>query len=281
MTEQGWLASADPIAMLDTLSECRRIDGEQVGDLPRVSARKLRLFAVACCRQVWHLLTDDVPCGNCVAGRWPSGKCPACDGTGRINRSRRAVLVAERFADGEATEEELRATWQGNEFAPSYVVTWPNAGNLAEFFVRRAQPRQTKEHGWELLPPPATQADLLRCIAGNPLRPVRLRPVLGSVDMVNRALDIARAIYEERRWDELPILADALEEAGCVGEKCPACPALGHGVEPEYTQEMPLYWCGQCDEQTRRLPYPLLAHLRGPGPHARGCWALDLVLGKE
>jgi hypothetical protein len=55
---------------------------------------------------------------------------------------------------------------------------------------------------------------------------------------------LAEGIYEDRACDGLPVLADALEEAGC----------------------------DQAD---------LLAHLRGPGPHARGCWAVDLLLGKQ
>ena len=55
---------------------------------------------------------------------------------------------------------------------------------------------------------------------------------------------MARSIQEERRWSELPILADALEEAGCTSEH-------------------------------------ILSHLRDPGPHCRGCWVLYLVLGRE
>jgi hypothetical protein len=55
---------------------------------------------------------------------------------------------------------------------------------------------------------------------------------------------LAEAIYAERTFDRLPILADALEDAGCFEER-------------------------------------VLSHLRSPGPHVRGCWALDLVLGKS
>jgi hypothetical protein len=54
---------------------------------------------------------------------------------------------------------------------------------------------------------------------------------------------LAASIYDERAWQRLPILGDALEDAGCGDDA-------------------------------------LLSHLRSPGPHARGCWALDLVLGK-
>jgi hypothetical protein len=58
------------------------------------------------------------------------------------------------------------------------------------------------------------------------------------------ALRVARCAYEERDWGALPVLADALEESGCDSE-------------------------------------PVLRHLRGRGPHARGCWALDLILGRS
>jgi hypothetical protein len=58
-----------------------------------------------------------------------------------------------------------------------------------------------------------------------------------------QALALARTAYEERRWEDLPLLADALEEAGCTEET-------------------------------------VLSHLRGPGPHVRGCWPVDLLLGK-
>jgi hypothetical protein len=55
---------------------------------------------------------------------------------------------------------------------------------------------------------------------------------------------IAQAIYDDRRFSDLPILADALEDAGCR--------------DPE-----------------------ILGHLRSPGPHARGCFALDVILGRS
>jgi hypothetical protein len=86
--------------------------------------------------------------------------------------------------------------------------------------------------------------DLLRDILGNPLG---RRPVL---DEVQRAwgdgllAKLAGAIYDERAFDRLPVLADALEEAGCTDAD-----VIGH--------------CRQADG------------------HTRGCWAVDLVLGKE
>ena len=85
----------------------------------------------------------------------------------------------------------------------------------------------------------ATHSELLRDLFGNPFRPVVLSPSWRTSTLVT----LAETIYDERAFDRLPILADALEEGGCGS------------VE-------------------------LLAHCRSPGRHARGCWAVDLVLGK-
>jgi hypothetical protein len=85
-----------------------------------------------------------------------------------------------------------------------------------------------------------TQAILLRCIFGNPFRPAVFDPAWRTPNVTA----VAQAIYEERRFAELPILADALEEAGCT-----------------------------CEE--------ILSHCRSGGEHVKGCWPLDLVLGKE
>jgi hypothetical protein len=86
------------------------------------------------------------------------------------------------------------------------------------------------------------QVGLLRCIFGNPFRP-------GAVDDAwlawndNAVRRMAQAIYNERGFDRLPILGGALEDAGCTDRD-------------------------------------ILDHCRGPGPHVRGCWAVDLLLGK-
>jgi hypothetical protein len=91
------------------------------------------------------------------------------------------------------------------------------------------------------------QARLLREVIGNPFRPVSLDPAWSTPAVVQ----LAQAAYDNRLLPSglldhtgLAVLADALEEAGCDNAD-------------------------------------LLSHLRGPGPHVRGCWALDLVLGKE
>ncbi len=79
-----------------------------------------------------------------------------------------------------------------------------------------------------------------RDVAGNPFRPVAADPAWFTPTV----LAIGTAIYDDRAFDRLPILADALEEAGCTSAD-------------------------------------LLLHCRQPGDHVRGCWAVDLILGKE
>ena len=81
---------------------------------------------------------------------------------------------------------------------------------------------------------------VLRDIFGNPFRPVAFDPRWQTSDVVG----LARAIYDDKAFERMPILADALMDAGCEKEQ-------------------------------------IIAHCRGDGPHVRGCWVVDLVLGKE
>jgi hypothetical protein len=84
------------------------------------------------------------------------------------------------------------------------------------------------------------QEKIFRDIVGNPFVSIEFDPQWRTSDV----LGLARAVYEDRAFDRLPILADALMDAGCADES-------------------------------------VLSHCRGPGPHARGCWVVDLVLGKS
>jgi hypothetical protein len=80
----------------------------------------------------------------------------------------------------------------------------------------------------------------LRDIFGNPCRQVTFDPAWRTPAVVA----LARTMYDERQFGEMPFLGDALEEAGCISDQ-------------------------------------ILSHCRGPGPHVRGCWVIDLILGKE
>jgi hypothetical protein len=224
VNDREWLACTDPIAMLGFLSTSGKF-----------SERKLRLFAVACCRRIWHLLMDE--------------------------RSRRAVEVAERFADGQATAKERAKADLDNacvwtEGVPSIrdyglatAVGWCiGAGG------RRGDPLPGSAKQFSLFVsdgvPVAIQATLLRELFGKSFRPITVSPaILAWNDRT--VVRLAQAAYEERHLPDgtldngrLAVLADALEEAGCTDAD-------------------------------------LLGHLRGAGPHGRGCWAVDIVLGKS
>jgi hypothetical protein len=224
MTEAEWLTSENSRSMLDHLL-----------DIP-VSDRKLRLFAVACCRQMWALFDE---------------------------RSRNAVEVVERHVDGMASAEELAhaslATFRAYEeelIGTASVATGPT-GTTAYFLTRtipiigsdgRQLPFDSTRKAIIGVIKSVRQshveaglvAALFRDTIGNPFRPVTVDPSWRT----STVLAIAKATYHEGAFDHLPILADCLEDAGCTDAA-------------------------------------ILKHLRGPGPHVRGCWCIDLLLNKK
>jgi hypothetical protein len=108
------------------------------------------------------------------------------------------------------------------------------AGHAAEWATKgsRLTGSEAAEHG--------IQSRLLRDIFGNPFRPVTFDPDWRTTT----AIQLARQMYDSRDFSAMPILADALQDAGCEDAA-------------------------------------ILDHCRGPGPHVRGCWVVDLMLGKE
>jgi hypothetical protein len=194
----------------------------------------------------------------------------------RHNDSRNCIESAERFADKVAGRAELRSSFNKAEKAAeepdkTYLGIQLTASttarlsldcehviNLAEYarddsdeqdyFISFesglpevvSQPRKAFD---ELKEPTKVlskqQADLVRDVFANPFRPVKFDSAWQS----SSAVTLAQTMYDARDFAAMPILADALEDAGCG--------------------------------------YPeVLVHCRGPGPHVRGCWVVDLVLGK-
>jgi hypothetical protein len=193
------------------------------------SERKLRLVACGCCRQVWSVL-DKV--------------------------DQRAVDAAEKFADGLLNGRGL-LRWRNkimnlrqasralvervSEVAHlAAEVTLDQSGYMAANHAQIAEEAEAlatsriQKRGR-----PLTCATF-REIFGNPFRSVTADLAWCTATVVQ----LAQCIYTDRAFDRLPILADALEEAGCTDAE-------------------------------------ILSHCRGPGPHVRGCWVVDLVLGKE
>jgi hypothetical protein len=230
MTEAEWLACEGPYPMLEWLGD-------------RMSVRKLRLFACGCCRQVWTVLTDP--------------------------RSRQAVELAERFADGRVHRDafdEMYLTamsargdsWpEPGSWTPQQIVgfhaaqaaawccaqapAWRASTEAVKAFRAFAQAKGTTDDVVTL--GRQAQAKLLRELVGNPFKlvPDVTRWLTWNDGAVRK---LAQAIYDDRRFGDLPVLADALEDAGCDNED-------------------------------------ILNHCRNGGEHVRGCWVLDLLLGKE
>jgi hypothetical protein len=247
MTETEWMECTDPRLMLAF------VRGE-------VSQRKMRLFACACCRRSWQFCSDV--------------------------RAQRAVELSERWADDpnladEAQEQEL-AIW--NEHPLEIVSTeertlwaasaslWADAGTGARYAVSVLSVISETQN--------STCANDLRCLLGTPIPPTAARPGLFRVAaagllkafsgspmspksasptrqpfvplsvyidprwFTSTVVDLANAIYDERAFDRMPILADALMDAGCDNDE-------------------------------------IIAHCWGEGAHVRGCWVVDLILGKE
>ena len=200
VTEEAWFSETHPFHMLTWWEYLR---GEP-------SLRKHRLIACASCRLIWPLLAD--------------------------TRLRRAVEVAEEFADGLASTGDLcraqtalalglaageilgrtrsdmpewvalRDSWRAAHAAASAAdEVFGITGNACHYAAHDAKGRDTEDSG---------QAKLLREILGNPLRQVAVDPVwLHRNDGAVRKL--AQAIYDERAFEKMPLLADALEDAGC------------------------------------------------------------------
>jgi hypothetical protein len=207
MTENEWMHGNCLRDMLDFVEE-------------RATPRELRLFACACCRRIWHLLSKD--------RGWP------------------AVQVAERFADGQASARELAAAHRA---AAPWVAPFM-AGDLAAFAASSPDARYAAHStAYDACQSPGdsgaraaereAQLALARCIFGNPFRPAPAVERSWLAWDGGRVVRVARYIAETCRFEEMPVLADALEDAGCADAG-------------------------------------LLAHCRS-AEHARGCWVLDLL----
>src|SRR5262245_949722 len=213
MTNEEWQSSADPDVLLDAARAAKRLN-----------ARKARLFACGCFWLVWDRITrDDI---------------------------RTAVEMSEARADRRISQQELEQYRYPMTDPGDNVMSWLAAmvqslviSNLNPSYVacsvRTSTENDVYRHARRGIPC-RPQADLVREIVGNTTRPVAFDRRWRSAD----AVELARTIYEDRAFDRMPVLADALMDAGCA------------------------------DEQ-------VLGHCRGEGPHVRGCWVVDHILGNE
>ncbi|AMV28503.1 hypothetical protein VT84_29125 [Gemmata sp. SH-PL17] len=257
MTEADWVRGTSPRQLLALLDS-------------RTGNRKRRLFACACCRRHWHWVED--------------------------THAATAVEVAELYADGLTTDKKLEAARkeaattvgdlytdyrQHNGLEPYIAHVHASACVEAAKIPRPDQPPDSfatsaanyaaqaylhemiksihalDDEGHEYkADEAAAQAALVREIFGNPFRPIVFNPVWRTSDVML----LADGIYTDRAFDRMPILADALQDAGCNNDDL-----LGHLRDPALVPR----------EHADSASDP------PPVSHVLGCWALDLVLGKE
>jgi hypothetical protein len=236
MTEAEWLECTDPWPMMAFIRD-------------KISKRKLCLFALACCERIPRVVSDPVASRilNVVAlfadgieGEWQRGLQEEC--------ARAHWLEAhDQFRAESDNSEETFAAWD---------AVLATISMRADFFERAARsaaiaivpeeddeeetgedsPLRQAEH--------AEQCRLMRDLIGCSLfRSVEFDK---STLQWNNGLvaKLAQGIYDDRAFERMPILADALEDAGC------------HDAD-------------------------ILAHCRSEGPHVRGCWVIDLLLAKD
>jgi hypothetical protein len=234
VTETQWLKSAKPDKMLEDWAW-------------PVSERKFRLFCCACCRRIWSLLTAPesrkaVEVSEALAdGRAREGRRESANGAA-ASIARREREYAPVAAD-EASKRLLRqyrltpdvADWASRTAYYAAEAAYSGAYEAAGTDDRAAFNIGNKARDAES----RAQAGLLRDIIGNPFQPVAVDARWLTFEVIS----LAEGIYDERAFDRMPILADALQDAGCDRDD-------------------------------------ILNHCRGPGPHVRGCWVVDLVLGK-
>jgi hypothetical protein len=222
MTEVEWMGATDPKAMCS----CIPCNSHQ---------RKARLFLVSCCRRLLDLI--------------PEG--PVRD----------AMRVAEAFADEQATDRarqkaqrdvaaapippgdaSINATNMVREATKKTITAKDidsHTGATARGYAARKRGKEQETYTAAFQAERSAQAVLLRDIFGNPFRPVTFDPVWRTTT----AVLLARQMYESCDFSAMPILADALQDAGCD--------------DPD-----------------------VLTHCRLSGLHVRGCWVIDLVLLK-
>lgn len=224
MTEEEWLACKDPQRIICEVA----INCQECWE-----ARRGRLFAVACCRQLLRLPDDR------LAG---------------------VISVAEGYADGVVDEAELGVAlgialdaleWEARHDMSSWkyhaaeVIAAALAHTVVEYALINGLTDWVAAECAAASVPDASErvaeslAALVRDLVGNPFRPITLDPSW----LTSTVTTLARIMYDTRDFSAMPILADAIQDAGC-------------------------------DDET------ILTHCRGPGPHVRGCFLIDLLTGK-
>lgn len=226
MTREEWLHSSDAHRMLHALRRSLPLIPAGRAAIVRTPERKMRLLAVAVCenlrplfRHDWHRLALD------SISNLADDEKFTLHARASLRQLRNAACVHADNPDVDRAVEELvypREIWNAT----------------AEVFVKTMAAIRVAAKGrpYDLTPP----ADLLRDVLGNPFQAVAFQAAWRT----STAVTLARQMYSSRDFSTTPILADALQEAGCESED-------------------------------------VLQHCREAGPHVRGCWVVDELLGRN
>jgi hypothetical protein len=230
MTEGEWTASANLQKMLECVRARKATLARRllniVGVLhQQVSKRQISLVACACVRRLPYI---DPESSNAI---W---QCEQ-HADGLINKEEMAILH-RNLSEASGVWRPVRALVRCL-FSAEGEVGFLRVIELTNLFMGRIhQQWYSKPLTVARSEESICQAQLLRDIFGNPFCPVTLNPSWLTGTVIN----LARSTYEDRAFDRMPIMADALEDAGCTDEA-------------------------------------ILAHCRGPSLHVRGCWVIDLI----
>lgn len=250
MTEQEWFECTNPWKM--------EMQVRYYSPYLTASMRKTNLLGIACCRRISELLGEESLRALDQSELYADGKTEVhrleergeltevqeLGGQYRLNPSH---LTAARMIAASAVSTMVL-------FSPSNAAARTTCREAASAIAHMNVPPEIPHAGhdrlgsesgvFSLIPPPIeenkAQCALIRDIFGNPYHPIVFNSRWLSLDVV----EIAQSIYDDRAFDRMPILADALMDAGCDNDE-------------------------------------IIHHCRGPGSHVRGCWVLDMILGKS
>lgn len=236
MTETDWLT-------------CTTRPADMLRHVVRVAApaRKFQLLGCACCRLVWEYVPTAGTTSVSVLERYLDGSADAQ----ALATVRDELSNAYRDATADGVPDTLEVAALFVAYSVVLVDSCQGCMGWVQTIVSRAALAGEKQTA--LTHVRRQICDLFREIIGNPFRPWMavpdhyggglIQPDGKTVQLTDAARRLAEGIRADQAFDRLPILADALEEAGVTDAE-------------------------------------LLAHCRREGGHVRGCWALDVVLGK-
>lgn len=223
MTEAEWLGEYIQVEkLIDFTLAPRRLQQSKVGK------RKLRLFTCGSFRVVWDGSYDE--------------------------RVSEAVEIAEQFADREVGQLELEAararlidsflqmahSAKRADFGTVGMNAWATACTIKSDSEAIRHIRASARYDLGAKQRKLLLCKVFHCVFGNPFRPVTVHPSW----LTSTVLAVAEGIYTDRAFGRMPILADALQDAGCDNEE-------------------------------------IVQHCRQPGEHVRGCWVVDLLTNRK